>query len=85
MKGIAILANIFMPDVGSFIIGKVGQGIGQIFVWGFGLLLTLGTLGIGGVIGIPLMLGAWIWAIVTAAGGPAQPVQVNIIDNRDKP
>ncbi|EDQ04497.1 hypothetical protein DSM14862_02130 [Sulfitobacter indolifex] len=83
MKSFAILANICMPGVGSFIIGKPGQGIGQIFVWGFGLVLTLGTLGIGGIIGIPLMIGAWIWAIVTAAGGPAQPVQVNIINNRD--
>lgn len=78
MKGLAILANILIPGVGSFILGKVGQGLGQMIIWGIGLLLTLGTLGIGGIIGLPMMLGAWIWAIVTAAGGN-QPVQVNIV------
>ena len=75
MKPLAIIANILIPGVGSFMLGKVGQGIGQAAIWGFGLLLTVGTLGIGGIIGFPLMLGAWIWAIVTAAGGN-QPLQV---------
>jgi TM2 domain-containing membrane protein YozV len=78
MKPLAIIANILIPGIGSFMLGKVGQGIGQAVIWGIGLLLTLGTLGIGGVIGLPLMLGAWIWGIVTAAGGN-QPVQVNIV------
>ena len=78
MKGFAVLANILMPGVGSFIIGRVGSGIGQIVIWGFGLLMTIGTLGIGGIIGIPMMVGAWIWAIVTAAGGPEQNINVTV-------
>jgi TM2 domain-containing membrane protein YozV len=78
MKPLAIIANILIPGIGSFMLGKVGQGIGQAVIWGIGLLLTLGTLGIGGIIGLPMMLGAWIWGIVTAAGGN-QPVQVNIV------
>jgi len=79
MKSLAIIANILIPGVGSLIIGKVGQGIGQAVVWGIGLILTLGTLGIGGIIGLPMMLGAWIWGIVTAAGGN-QPVQVTVVN-----
>lgn len=78
MKGFALLANILMPGVGSFIIGRVGSGIGQIVIWGLGLLMTVGTLGIGGVIGIPMMIGAWIWAIVTAAGGPEKTINVTV-------
>ncbi|WP_108816331.1 hypothetical protein [Loktanella sp. Alg231-35] len=82
MKPLAIIANILIPGVGSFIIGKVGAGVAQIVIWGFGLMLTLGTLGIGGIIGLPLMLGAWIWAIVTAAGGN-QPVQVTVVNKQE--
>ena len=78
MKGFAVIANILMPGVGSFIIGRVGAGLAQISIWGFGLLLTLGTLGIGGIIGIPMMVGAWIWAIVTASGGPQQNINVTV-------
>lgn len=78
MKGIAIIANILAPGVGSFIIGKVGQGLGQIIIWGLSLLITVGTLGFGIVIGAPMMIGAWIWAIITAAGGPDQTVNLHV-------
>jgi hypothetical protein len=50
-------------------------------VYGLGLLLTVGTLGIGGIIGIPMMLGAWIWGLVTAIGSNPQPIQVTITNN----
>jgi len=46
------------------------------------VLITLGTLGFGLVIGVPLMLGAWIWAIVTAAGGPEQTITVHVSDRQ---
>ncbi|RED13899.1 hypothetical protein [Pontivivens insulae] len=78
MKGIALIANILAPGVGSMLIGRIGQGLGQITIWGLGLLITLGTLGIGIVIGAPMMIGAWIWAIVTAAGGPDQTINVHV-------
>ena len=83
MRGFAILLNIFVPGIGSFVVGAAGQGVGQIVVWGVGLLLTVPTLGIGGIIGIPMMLGAWIWGIVTAAG--AMPQTVNVTVNNGEP
>lgn len=78
MRGLAILLNVIVPGVGSFVVGAAGQGIGQILIWAIGLLLTVTTLGIGGVIGIPMMLGAWIWGIVTASGAQAQTVNVTV-------
>lgn len=84
MKGIALITNILLPGVGSFFIGKAGAGIGQIMIWGFGLMLTLGTLGIGGIIGIPMMIGAWIWAIVTASGASEQTITVNVQGRSDE-
>lgn len=82
MKGMAIILNVLVPGVGSFLIGKVGQGIAQVLLWGVGFLITVGTLGFGVVIGAPLMIGAWIWAIITAAGGPNQQITVQINDDR---
>ncbi len=82
MKAIAILTNFFVPGVGSFFVGKVGQGIAQILLWGLGFLLTVGTMGIGGVIGIPLMFGAWIWGLITASSANPKPIQVNVVDQR---
>lgn len=81
MKALAVILNIFIPGVGSFVIGAVGQGIGQILIYGLGFLLTFGTLGFGGIIGLPMMLGAWVWGLVTAAGASPQPLQVNITNS----
>ena len=83
MKAIALFANILLPGVGSFFVGKAGAGIAQLMIWGFGLMLTLGTLGVGGVIGIPMMIVAWIWAIVSAVGGEQQ-ITVNVIQDGNK-
>lgn len=82
MRAFAVIANILLPGFGSFFIGKVGAGLAQLMIWGFGLMLTIGTLGVGGVLGIPLMIVAWIWAIVTASSNP-QPVQVTVVDERE--
>ena len=81
MKAFAVLTNILMPGVGSFFVGKVGAGLAQITIWGVGLLFTIGTLGIGGIVGIPMMIGAWIWAIVTASGGGQQNITVSVVQD----
>lgn len=84
MKGLAIFLNIALPGVGSFVVGKAGQGIAQILLWGFGLLLTIGTLGIGGIVGIPLMIAVWIWGIITATGAGTQTFEVNDVNSDAK-
>ena len=81
MKALAIISNILIPGVGSFIIGQVGQGIAQILIWGLGFMLTVFTLGFFGVIGIPLMVGAWIWGLITAFGAQPQTIYVNLNAN----
>ena len=78
MKTLGIIANIFIPGVGSFIVGAPGQGIAQILIWGIGFMLTVFTLGFGGVIGIPLMVGAWIWGLITAFGTEPSSITVNV-------
>ena len=62
--------------MGSFFVGKVGQGITQIILYIIGLVLIFTA--IGSIIGIPLCVGVWIWGLVTAATSPEQPVQVAV-------
>ena len=66
-QGIAILSLILniliLPGLGSLIGGKITAGILQLIFSLIGLVLTL-TL-IGAVIGIPLMIAMWIWALIT--------------------
>lgn len=38
---------------------------------------------IGAIIGLPLALGIWIWGIVSVATANPQPIQVQVVDNRD--
>lgn len=77
MKAVAIILNFFIPGVGSLVIGKTGAGVIQLIVYFVGLFLTL-TL-ILAIIGAPMMLGAWIWGLVTAATHVDQPVEVHVI------
>ena len=82
MKALAVILNIFIPGVGLFVVGKAGQGIAQILIFGIGLMFNIITLGFGAIIGIPMMIGAWIWGLITALGASSAPIQVNIVDNR---
>lgn len=77
VKTAAIVLNFFLPGVGSLVMGKVGQGITQLLLYWLGVLFTF-TL-IGAFVGIPMMLAAWIWGMVTAATSDPQPVQVTVI------
>ena len=66
-QGIAIvglLLNILiLPGLGSLIGGKTTAGVLQLVLSliGLGLIFTL----IGAVVGIPLLIAMWIWALVT--------------------
>jgi len=69
MKAVAIIVNIFFPGVGTLIVGQIGKGVTQ-------LILTLiaaamSFTGVLSIIGIPLAIGVWIWALVSVAGSNA--------------
>ena len=69
MKVIAILINIFFPGVGTLIIGKIGTGITQIVLTIIGGVMA--ATGILSIVGIPLVIGVWIWALVSVASSNA--------------
>lgn len=66
-RGIAIVGLILniliLPGLGSLIGGRIGLGIIQLIFSLIGFALSLTIIGI--VIGIPLIVAMWIWALVT--------------------
>jgi len=69
MKVIGIIINIFFPGVGTLIVGKISTGIIQVILSIIaGILLFTGFLSI---IGMPMFLIVWIWALVSVAGSNA--------------
>ena len=69
MKIVAIIVNFFFPGLGTLLIGQIGTGVAQ-------LLLTIVAAvmiatGVLSIIGIPLAIGVWIWALVSAAKSEA--------------
>ncbi len=81
MKALSIILNVFFPGVGSLVIGKVGQGITQIILYFLGVLFCF-TL-VGAIVGIPLMIGVWIWGLVTVTSAPALPVEVVVVHRNE--
>ena len=59
---LGIIANLFLPGLGTIIIGKYDIGSIQLILTLIGLffLITL----IGSIIGIPLIAAMWIWSLV---------------------
>lgn len=76
MKTLAVILNFFVPGVGSFFIGQVGQGIAQLLIWAVGLILIFTA--IGAIIGGPLMFVAWLWAVIGAATSNQAPIKVEV-------
>ncbi len=58
---LGLILNIFFPGVGTIVLGQVGTGIVQLILGGIGFLLSFV------LIGIPLLVGVWIWAVVIGA------------------
>jgi TM2 domain-containing membrane protein YozV len=77
MQGVAVLINFFLPGVGSFFVGQIGQGIAQMLIWWVGLIICFSVVGI--IIGLPMMGAAWLWAIIGAATSNPKPLQVNVV------
>lgn len=74
MKVAGFLFHFFiLPGTGSFFVGRPGQAVAQILLVIFGVLISL--TGVGAIIGIPMIIGGWIWGIVTVAMVPTAPSQ----------
>ncbi len=73
MKVAGIIVNIFLPGIGTLIVGKIIQGIIQTVLVFIAILLTL--TGIGAIFGIPIYFIVWIWAIISAATAIDRPSQ----------
>lgn len=74
MKVLGIIVNIFLPGVGTLFVKKWGQAITQIILAIIGGALS--ATGILSIVGLPLLIGVWIWSIVTVVNTPSQPVEV---------
>lgn len=60
---IALLASFFIPGLGTLMNGETGKGAGILVGYFVSFLLAFV------IIGIPLMLGLWIWGMVDAYNG----------------
>lgn len=57
---IALILNVLiLPGLGSIIGGKTKTGIWQIVLFSIGVVLSLI------LVGIPLLIAAWIWGLIT--------------------
>jgi hypothetical protein len=70
MKTVAFIINIFLPGVGTLLVGKILVGIIQILL--AMAAAALGATVIGWIIGGPLYFIVWIWALISVA--TAQPL-----------
>ena len=63
MKLLAVIVSIFFPGIGSMLVGKIVIGIVQFVLW----LIAGGLTGTGllTIVGIPLAIVVWIWAMFT--------------------
>ncbi|MEM2956281.1 MAG: hypothetical protein QW041_01770 [Candidatus Pacearchaeota archaeon] len=60
---IGLIVNLFLPGLGTIIFGKYDIGIIQLVLSLVGFFISITTIGV--IIGIPLIIGMWIWALVT--------------------
>lgn len=60
---VSLIISFFIPGVGSMVNGDVGTGVAILVLWIIGIALSVF------LIGIPLILGAWIWGMIDAYQG----------------
>jgi TM2 domain-containing membrane protein YozV len=55
-----LVLNVLFPGVGTLVTGRTGKGLAQLtlFLLGVPLCLVL--------IGLPMVVGSWIWALATS-------------------
>lgn len=57
---VSVLLSVFIPGLGSIVNGNTGVGVAILVLNIIGLMLSLV------LIGIPLVIGTWIWGLVDA-------------------
>lgn len=55
---LGVILSFFIPGLGSIVNGSTGRGLTILGVYVVGWILTLF------IIGIPILIGAWIWGLV---------------------
>jgi len=60
---VSLIVSFFIPGVGSMINGDAGTGVAILLLYIVGWVLSVF------LIGIPLLIGAWIWGMVDAYQG----------------
>jgi TM2 domain-containing membrane protein YozV len=60
---LSVLVSVFVPGVGSMINGDVGKGVGILV--GYSLSLVFSIV----LIGLPFLVGFWLWGVIDAYQG----------------
>lgn len=60
---VSLIVSFFIPGVGSMINGDVGTGVAILILYIVGVALAFV------LVGIPLLIGAWIWGLIDAYQG----------------
>jgi TM2 domain-containing membrane protein YozV len=60
---VSLIVSFFIPGVGSMINGDVGTGVAILVLYIVGIALAIV------LIGIPILIGAWIWGMIDAYQG----------------
>ena len=74
---LGIIVNVFFPGIGTMIAGKPFAGLIQLLLYFFGLALVF--TGLLALIGAPICLFVWIWALISAATARSRPIQVVVV------
>ena len=61
--GLMLLASFFIPGLGTILNGDTGKGVGILVGYLIGIVLS------AVIIGIPMVIGFWIWGLVDAYQG----------------
>lgn len=68
---LGLILNLLVPGVGTFVVGRHGVGTVQLALSCVAAFLNLtGTMA---VVGFPLWIAVWMWALITSIGASSAP------------
>ena len=83
MRVLGVIVNLFFPGIGTILVGKIVSGVVQFLLYAAAVALI--ATGVGALLGIPIAIVVWIWAIVSAATAEDKPLVVVVRDNTNRP